>query len=340
MVCPARLSSLWFSKKERITSTTISSLSPLLGMPVAFLINYCLLTETPTTLLPGSSSSAAVLTSSEERLTYIFYGEAVVAAAIALAVVIYFPSQPPKPPSLSSFILRSYNPKSYTPATVALSVIDTLKQYLMTLKECLWSRSILLLLLSGGLSVGMYSAWAYILITSIAPPYTMQTLGWLWGELGGFVGGVLLAFITDYYPQSLKLVLLLLTLVSGILFPSITTVGMLNATGSSIQLDDWVLTSLCISSGIFLYACFPLYFELMAEVSHPTPEGTSSGLLVFVKNAVFLAFVFGYSGRSVSSPVPNWIATGGILFALMLLLFLKPEYKRSQIDRSEGNFSL
>ena len=77
----------------------------------------------------------------------------------------------------------------------------------------------------------------------------------------------------------------------------------------------------------------PLEYELAAEVSFPSPEGTSGGLLSFVNNAGGLLLL------AVSSKLGTWNTAAMAITAAVALLLLIPvqqRYMRREHDGAAG----
>jgi hypothetical protein len=67
--------------------------------------------------------------------------------------------------------------------------------------------------------------------------------------------------------------------------------------------------------GFFLLSAGPIGFQYGAEVTHPTPEGTSNGLLLLMGQISGILFIFGMD--SFKSPL-----TGSMTMPLVVLIGL------------------
>ncbi len=86
MVAP-RLSSLWFPVKQRTLATAIGTMAQLIGVALAFII------------IPYLTRKYDIRT--------MLYVQAEMGIFVALLATIYFPSQPPTPPSASAGVKRT-----------------------------------------------------------------------------------------------------------------------------------------------------------------------------------------------------------------------------------------
>ncbi len=67
--------------------------------------------------------------------------------------------------------------------------------------------------------------------------------------------------------------------------------------------------------GFFLLSAGPIGFQYGAEITYPTPEGTSNGLLILMGQISGIVFIFGMD--SFKSP-----GTGSMTLSLIVLIVL------------------
>ena len=97
--------------------------------------------------------------------------------------------------------------------------------------------------------------------------------------------------------------------------------------GITFVTSYWLLLASGITLGFFLLSAGPIGFQYGAEITFPTSEGTSNGLLLLVGQISGIAFIF--SMDSFKSPItgsmtmPLIVLIGLMLFSLMLSTQLK-----------------
>ena len=89
----------------------------------------------------------------------------------------------------------------------------------------------------------------------------------------------------------------------------------LGLVGITIVTDYWLLLASAFTLGFFLLSAGPIGFQYGAEVTYPTPEGTSNGLLLLMGQVSGIIFILGMD--SFKSP-----ATGSMTAPLVALIAL------------------
>ncbi len=117
MLMPSKVSATWFPVHQRSFATAIAANAPRFGSGLGFLL-ISFLTE-------------------QYGIRTMLYVQAEIALFIALLATIYFPSKPLTPPSFTASEERSH--------------------FLKSLKQLITNKNFILLVLSGGLSVGAVS---------------------------------------------------------------------------------------------------------------------------------------------------------------------------------------
>ena len=121
--------------------------------------------------------------------------------------------------------------------------------------------------------------------------------------LGGIIGAVVIPILSD---RSRKRTPYLLMAVTG------ATLGLIGITFFNSY--GLILVSAFIF-GFFLLSAGPIGFQYGAEITYPTPEGTSNGMLLLMGQISGIAFIFGMdSFKSVE--------TGSMTGPLSVLIFL------------------
>lgn len=114
MMAAPRLSSLWFPVKQRTFATAVGTMAQLIGVAVAFII------------IPYLTRKYDIRT--------MLYVQAEMGIFVALLATIYFPSQPPSPPSASAGAKRT--------------------KFIPSLKSLVFNPAFIILGISGGLVNG------------------------------------------------------------------------------------------------------------------------------------------------------------------------------------------
>ena len=151
----SQLSCLWFAPHERTRATTIAIFANNFGSAIGFLI------------------SPYIVSSPEDcpRLLYVHMGFAFVACVMAL---IYFPAQPPTPPSAAAELI-SHDPEIERDH-------HKLQVFLRDLWTCLTNPAFVLISTAGGLLYGMMGAWTGLYDIILAPQYDETEAGKYFNE--------------------------------------------------------------------------------------------------------------------------------------------------------------
>jgi len=101
-----------------------------------------------------------------------------------------------------------------------------------------------------------------------------------------------------------------------------------------------------VTSSFFIGATIPLFYEIAVEFTHPVPEGTSSGILTFLRNLLYVLLVVVPEKTGQSDKIEDsvgefllWLIIGGLAFSVVLLLFINEEYKRYNIDHNQVDYT-
>ena len=127
--------------------------------------------------------------------------------------------------------------------------------------------------------------------------------------LGGILGALIIPVLSDHYRKRVPFIIIAL---SG------ATIGLAGITFAS---SFWILIASGIILGFFLLSAGPIGFQYGAEITFPTSEGTSYGLLLLMGQISGIAFIFGMD--SFKSQLTGSMTTPLIvLLALMLISVL------------------
>jgi MFS family permease len=138
--------------------------------------------------------------------------------------------------------------------------------------------------------------------------------------IGGILGASILPVLSDKFrKRKAFLVICIVGMVPGIF--GLTFAGDLSADPSTVYAIS-LASSFVL--GFFIMSAGPLGFQYAAEVSHPAPESTSQGMLLWVGQITGLIFVAGMSMES-HRYLPAFMVSFAILslFSLAAVLLLR-----------------
>jgi MFS family permease len=214
----------------------------------------------------------------------IAYGiSSVVAALIFLAFARERPATPPEAPGME---VRSL-------------VFDGFKQ-MMHQKE------FILLLVIFFIGLGTFNAVTTWIEDIVRPNHITSTQAGVIGGLmivGGILGALFIPTLSDRYRKRTLFIILAL---AG------STLGL---AGIALATSYWLLLVAAFIMGFFLLSAGPIGFQYGAEITYPTPEGTSNGLLILMGQISGILFIFGMD--SFKSP-----ETGSMTLSLVVLIVL------------------
>jgi MFS family permease len=239
------------------------------------------------------------------------YGIAsVVAALVFLVFARERPLTPPCPPGME---VRSL-------------VLDGFKQMFR-------QRNFILLLVIFFIGLGTFNAVTTWIEDIIAPRgFTSAQAGWVGGLmiLGGIVGALVVPSFSDRIRKRVPFIILSL---SG------ATVGLVGITFASAN-AYWLLLLSSFVLGFFLLSSGPIGFQYGAEITNPTPEGTSNGLLILMGQVSGIAFILAMIAfqdpvtKSMTTSLVVLIALMGVSILLGALL-KEPKIFITESDKSK-----
>jgi len=95
----------------------------------------------------------------------------------------------------------------------------------------------------------------------------------------------------------------------------------------------WLIITLVIFSGVSISSISPLIYELGVELTYPVSEGIVSGFLTTTMNLACLVFLIvtpNFKPESI-----NFVFILLMGFCLLILLFIKEEYRRVNIEEKK-----
>ena len=210
-----------------------------------------------------------------------------IASVVAALVFILFarerPATPPCPPGMEARSL----------------VLDGFKTIFK-------QRNFVLLLVIFFVGLGVFNAVTTWIENVIAPRgFTSTQAGTIGGLMivGGIVGALVIPSLSDRLRKRVPFIILALT------GATLGLVGIAYATSYGL------LLAASITLGFFLLSSGPIGFQYGAEITYPTPEGTSNGLLILMGQISGIIFIFAMD--AFKSP-----QTGSMTSSLVVLIVL------------------
>jgi sugar phosphate permease len=214
----------------------------------------------------------------------LIYGITAIVAAVVFLV--FARERPPTPPCPPDQVARSL-------------VFDGLK-------ESLRIRDFILLMVVFFVGLGVFNAVTTWIEDIVRPRgFSIIQAGNMGGLMivGGIIGAVVIPLLSD---QTRKRTPFLLLAIVG------ATLGLIGVTFAA---SYWLLLVSAFIFGFFLLSAGPVGFQYGAEITHPTPEGTSNGMLLLMGQISGIAFILGLD--SFKSP-----ETGAMTAPLIVLIGL------------------
>jgi Na+/melibiose symporter-like transporter len=306
MIPVSQLSCLWFNTNERTRATTISIMAYNLGSTISFPLG----------------PSIVSLPEDIPHLLYIHLGLSFIGFIL---VLIYFPGQPPTPPSPAAELLMKY-PKNE----------ENIRSLMKNICQCFRSRSFVFLVIGSGLIGGTFGVWTSLFDVILTPlNYTEKEIGWIGfcSSISEIIGGLCLSTIADMkrFNHSFK-ILILICFISYFL-----SIIWFNLSIKIIFIDKSIIPSNLLTifisvslAGFFQGGGSPLTYESLAEIMYPLPESLSASILVQFINLTSLILFFIAPSRY---QLLNLIIIIFILICIILTLVTKFNYKRRDNDQ-------
>ena len=282
----------WFPLRERGMAAGLSALAQYVGIVVAMIATPFMVGSDP--------AEAGYGTGFEQMLST--YGWLTFGAA--LLTLLFLRERPPTPPSVDTQDKQSF----------WKGIGHILKQ-----------RDMLIMLYLFLVGLGIFNAVSSM-TDSIAAHAGVEDSDGLIGGLmliGGIVGASILPVLSDKFrKRRIFLVICVTGMVPGIF--GLTFAGNLSADPTTIYTIS-LISSFVL--GFFIMSAGPLGFQYAAEVSHPAPESTSQGMLLWVGQITGMIFVASMSienNRYLPALMTAFAALSLISAAVVLLLRESP----------------
>ena len=174
------------------------------------------------------------------------------------------------------------------------------------LKESLRIKNFVFILVIFFVGLGVFNAVTTWIEDIVRPRgFSITQAGAIGGLMigGGIIGAVIIPMLSDHYRKRTPF---LLAAVIGAI------VGLIGLTFAE---SYWLMLVSAFMFGFFLLSAGPVGFQYGAEITHPTPEGTSNGLLLLMGQISGIIFILGMD--IFKSPV-----TGSMTLPLLVLTAL------------------
>ena len=279
----------WFPLRERGMAAGFSALAQYLGIVIAMLVTPMLVGSDPTEPGYGTGFESMLLT----------YGW--ITFAVAVVTLLMIRENPPTPPSSETLQRHSF---------------------VKGVKHILKLRDMRITLLLFFVGLGIFNAVSSM-TDSIAENAGVQDSDGLIGGLmliGGILGASILPILSDKFrKRKVFLVICIAGMVPGVF--GLTFAGNLASDPETIYTISLAASFIL---GFFIMSAGPLGFQYAAEVSHPAPESTSQGMLLWVGQVTGLIFVAGMSVES-NRYLPAFMVSFAVLslFCLAAVLLLR-----------------
>jgi len=219
----------------------------------------------------------------------VIYG--IVAVVSTILFFGFAKEHPPTPPCPPGMEVRSL-------------VLDGLKQ---TFRE----KNFILLMIIFFVGLGAFNAVTTWIEDILRPRGFSSTQAGIAGGLmiaGGIVGALVLPSLSDRFRKRTPFII---TAIAG------ATLGLI---GITYVTGYWLLLVAAFILGFFLLSAGPIGFQYGAEVTYPTPEGTSNGLLLLMGQISGIVFIFAMDG--FKSPQTGSMTTSLLVLIVLLVLCL------------------
>ena len=186
------------------------------------------------------------------------------------------------------------------------------------LKDSLRIKDFVLLLVIFFVGLGVFNAVTTWIEDIVRPRgFSITQAGNIGGLmiLGGIIGAVVIPLLSDHYRK--RTPYLFLAVIGA-------TLGLV---GITFAPSYWLLLVSAFVFGFFLLSAGPVGFQYAAEVTHPTPEGTSNGLLLLMGQISGIVFILGMdifkSPETGSMTLPLLVLIGLMVLSLVFATRLK-----------------
>ncbi|CAH1778276.1 unnamed protein product [Owenia fusiformis] len=334
---PVVVSAVWFPIHEQTRAVAIGTTAGTVGMAMSFILGPLLVRDIAVcnqTSIPKHQSLGAIyrdpqydfidnstspvcpivnrtdLTGARKDIQKLMYIEWCYSGVLLLLALLYFPKQPPTPPSIAAGTQRT--------------------NFTQGLKAIVKNKKFWLIALPYGLPMGFYGVWSNF-IDAILEPLNIQQeeAGWIgfWAIVGGSVTSLIVGSLLDYFKHRLKHVTV------GIYIGAlVSTVWLILICREVLPFSKVCLYIAAILSGGLVNTPPPLLYELACQNSYPIGEGVTSGMMAIVYNIAAMTFLLIMMVPSMDTSWLNFGLLGCVCLAVPLLLILRESFNRLDLD--------
>ncbi|CAH1173871.1 unnamed protein product [Phaedon cochleariae] len=252
IIClPPKIASVWFKPNEVSTACSLGVFGTQMGCAIGYVLPPMVVRDSDNIdeIGYGLKVLCWILTASMIPVT--------------LAVLCYFPDEPPLPPSNAQASLREVKKEFES------------SEFFKSVKKLFLNRGFVTHMIAYSINVGVFSAVGTLLNQFILQHFENANedagiMGFVM-VIAGMIGSVLFGIILDK-THKYKEINLLIYLLSALSILSLMF---------SLEYRSKVMTYIgCIIVGTFTNAYMPVGFELAMELTYPSEESTTTGILM------------------------------------------------------------
>ena len=196
------------------------------------------------------------------------------------------------------------------------------------LKDAMRNANFLLLLAIFFVGLGTFNAVTTWIEDMLRPRGFSITQAGITGGLmiaGGIVGALIIPSLSDHYRRRTIFIVL------AILGATVGLAGVTYASGYALLLISAFIL------GFFLLSAGPIGFQYGAEVTYPTPEGTSNGLLLLMGQISGILFIFAMDAFKSPGTGSMTLSLNMLIGLMVLSLILCLRLREAPTLQKDGN---
>eukprot|EP00298_Acanthocystis_sp_HF-20_P017012 c21649_g3_i2.p1 GENE.c21649_g3_i2~~c21649_g3_i2.p1 ORF type:complete len:470 (+),score=179.38 c21649_g3_i2:49-1410(+) len=302
MASPSLISQSWFGDGERTFSTAVGCLSANFGSAFGLLLG------------PYLVQSANDM----YKIIYLQTGFSIIPFILSL---IYFPNQPPNPPSIS--FQKSHNS-------------SVQKSNLLTdIKIGIHNKGLVMFCLAGGFFSGVFNCWTGVISTIVKPAgYDHIDAGWFGfsATVASIIGGLVSGYVGDkFFQKNFKMLIISILLICCLFFIWFTLSLPSKFWDEELIPQSKITLLIAITGAGFCLGCTsPLIFEFAIELTYPLPETTSAVFLTFSITSGGLIFL---CIPPSETPLMNIFMVGAVFITTIVVSLVPEKYQRANVQK-------
>ncbi|CAM1302129.1 Uncharacterised protein g3167 [Pycnogonum litorale] len=324
LIAPSLLCAIWFPAYERVTATSIIAFACSFGTMLSFLVGLSVTDEgfvnsthhhhSKSKLFAGNHSAENAHKKERDGrdIMMIMYSEFGISVFLFLAVITYFPNRPKLPPSISASFSR--------PSFVA------------GFKDLLKNKNMWLLTISSALTFGvngnLITLLAIVLKQVNVTQRQSQFMG-MYSMIASTFLPIIMGRIADRANKVLKSLLGFCWLVMVIGTILLLLMGL-----HYIPHPIYAVYIVVIAINAFSGISYPLMWQLGCEITYPSSEGSTLGVLYLGQNIIGAIFLFLFKIPHIGVLWVLYACAGTALLGFIIFLPIKVHYHRSNLDTS------